>query len=231
MSTGDAVNNAKKAAGYYAADCVENGMTIGLGTGSTVFYSMERLAERISEGLSVTGVPTSYQAARRAREYGITLTTLDDCTELDLAIDGADQIDPSMLLIKGRGAAQTRERCVAEAARRLLIVADESKLTERLSAVVPVEVLPFAASLVETRLRRLGGEPVVREGVKKDGPVITDNGNWIIDTDFGTIDDAAALETAINNLPGVMSCGIFTEFAEKTTVIVGKNDGVKIISD
>lgn len=221
------LSNAKMRAGYYAADLVEDGMVVGLGTGSTVFYAMERLSERIGEGLSVRGVATSYQAAIRAREYNIPLTTLDECVEPDMAIDGADQVDPHLNLIKGRGAAQTRERCVAEASKKLVIVIDPGKLTEEFSAPVPIEVLPFAASLVAVRLKSLGGTPVLREGVKKDGPVITDNGNWIIDCRFEKIISPASLEVQINNLSGVMSCGLFTEFCGKTTVVIGKEDGVE----
>lgn len=224
-------DRAKKCAGYYAADMVEDGSVIGLGTGSTVFYAMERLSERIKGGLRIAGVATSYQAEMRARACGIPLRTLDDCCHLDCAIDGADQIDPARYLIKGRGAAQTRERCVAEASSRLIIVADTGKLTGKLTAPVPVEVIPFAVPLVAERLKALGCTPLIREGIKKDGPVITDNGNWIIDCKFGAIEDPVLLQTTINNLPGVLSCGIFTEFAGKTIVVVGEKEGARVLSD
>ncbi|MDG6255968.1 MAG: ribose-5-phosphate isomerase RpiA [Methanomicrobiaceae archaeon] len=219
----------KRLAGRHAADLVEEGMIIGLGTGSTVLYAMERLAERMNEGLFFCGVPTSYQAELRARAFGIPQTSLADCCELDLAIDGADQVDRSLRLIKGRGAAQTRERCIAEAARRLVIVVDEGKLTDTFSAPVPVEVLPFAVPLVARRLTGMGGSPVIREGVAKDGPVITDNGNWVIDCTFSSMDDPEALETAINTLPGVLSCGLFCEFAGKTTVLIGEKEGIRTL--
>ena len=219
----------KRLAGRYAADLVEEGMVVGLGTGSTVLFAMERLAERMNEGLSLCGVPTSYQAELRARTFGIPLTSLAECCELDLAIDGADQVDPSLRLIKGRGAAQTRERCIAEAARRLVIVVDERKVVGSFSAPVPVEVISFAVPLVASRLAGMGGSPVVREGVSKDGPVITDNGNWVIDCTFPSIDDPDALETAINTLPGVLSCGLFCEFAEKTTVVIGEKEGIRTL--
>ncbi|WOF16501.1 ribose-5-phosphate isomerase RpiA [Methanoplanus sp. FWC-SCC4] len=226
----DDVVISKKNAGYYAADLVKDGMIIGLGTGSTVFYAMERLSVRIKEeGLNIKGVPTSFQTAMRARDYGIPLTTLDDYPKLDLAIDGADQIDPNLCMIKGRGAAQTRERCVAQAAEKFVVVADEGKLCDVLSAVVPVELIPFSFGLVVERLKELSGNPKVREGVKKDGPVITDNGCIEIDCDFGEIKDAKALQMEINNIPGVLSCGLFTEFGEKTVVVVGKTDGVKTL--
>lgn len=221
---------AKQHAGYYAADLVEEGMTVGLGTGSTVFFAMERLSERISGGLSIRGIPTSEQASLRARAYGIPLTTLSDTPEIDIAIDGADQVDPALQLIKGRGAAHVRERVVAEAARKLVIVVDGGKLTDVLSAPVPVEVIPFAASIVSARIGDMGGKCVLREGVKKDGPVVTDNGNWILDCSFGAIQKPAALEACINNLAGVLGCGLFSEFQSKTIVVVGEPGGVRLLS-
>ena len=147
------IDNSKKNAGYFAADLVQDGMFVGLGTGSTVFFAMERLSERISsEGLNITGVPTSYQATMRAREYGIPLSTLDEHPCLDIAIDGADKIDSSLRMIKGRGAAQTMERCVADASELFIVVADESKMCEKLHGPVPVEVIPFAFGLFERRI-------------------------------------------------------------------------------
>ena len=222
--------NHKKNAGYYAADLVKSGMVVGLGTGSTVFHSMERLSERIkNDGLVIKGVPTSLQTAIRARNLGIPITTLDDCPFIDIAIDGADEVDPDFNLIKGRGAAQTRERCVAEAAETFVVVVDAGKLTKKLSVVVPVEVIPFALTLFCEKIKDMGGVPVVREGVKKDGPVITDNGCIEVDCDFGGIDDPECLEMKLNNLPGVVSCGIFSEFKEKIVVIVGNESGIEIL--
>ncbi len=226
----DTVVNAKKNAGYYAAGLVADDMVVGLGTGSTVLYTMEKLAERIQSGeINILGIPTSIQTAIRARKLGIPLTTLDEYPDVDIAIDGADQVDPAFNLIKGRGAAQTRERCLAECAKRFVVVVDGSKITQKLSGTVPVEVIPFAMTLVCERLKALGGNPNPREGAKKDGPVITDNGNIEIDCEFGDIDDPKALQTAINNLPGVVSCGIFTEFKDKTVVVVGTESGIEIL--
>jgi len=222
---------AKRVAGYRAAGEVRDGMVVGLGTGSTVFFAMERLGERITEeGLSIAGVPTSYQAAMRARRYGIPLTDLDEHPELDLAIDGADQVDPLFRLIKGRGAALLREKCVCDAAREVLIVVDPSKMVETLNAGVPVEVLPFAAGTVFRRLEALGADAVLREGVRKDGPVITDNGNFIIDCGFGAITDPGRLEVEIGSIPGVMGCGLFSIYGEKITVIVGEENGCRVLS-
>ncbi len=143
----------KRAAGCAAAELVEDGMAVGLGTGSTVRFAMERLAERVRDGLSVVGVPTSHQTAARARALGIPLASLNDAPRLALAIDGADQVDPALRLIKGRGAAQTREKAVAAAADRLVIVVDEAKLADPLSAPVPIEVLPFACAFAAVPAR------------------------------------------------------------------------------
>lgn len=225
-----ALTAAKSAAGFQAADMVEDGMVIGLGTGSTVYYMIERLSARIREGLHVTGIPTSYQTAMRAREYGIPLTTLDDHPVIDLAIDGADEVDPHLNLIKGRGAAMMREKCVAAAAFQFIVVVDEAKVVSRFAAPVPVEVLPFAVTPAMAQLRGLGCRPVIREGVKKDGPVITDNGNFVVDCIFPSIPDPAGLEKAMAEIPGVVESGLFCGYANKTTVIVGKEKGIKKIT-
>ena len=135
VTTSQAIAEAKRAAGYHAADMVEDEMVVGLGTGSTVFYMMERLSGRIRDGLKVSGVPTSYQTAMVARECGIPLTTLDDNPLLDIAIDGADQVDPSLFLIKGRGAAHTREKCVVSAF-RFVVVVDSAKMVPDRKSVV-----------------------------------------------------------------------------------------------
>jgi ribose 5-phosphate isomerase A len=220
----------KKEAGYAAADRVMTGMVVGLGTGSTVFYAMERLKARIGEGLFIQGIPTSLQAAMRAREYGIPLTTLDEHPVIDIAIDGADQVDPLFRLIKGRGAAHTREKCVADAAQQFIVVVDESKLVRQLNAPIPVEVLPFAVTPILARITRIGGLPVIRQGVKKDGPVITDNGNLIVDCSFGTIGDPEKLEQDLCSIPGIIDNGLFTRFTKKTLVIAGTSKGCRLLT-
>jgi ribose 5-phosphate isomerase A len=200
-------------------------MVIGLGTGSTVLFAMERLAERIGEGLTVEGIPTSYQAEIRARSLGIPLTTLQDHPSPDMAIDGADLVDSRKRLIKGRGGAHTREKCVACAAGRLLVVVDQGKCAHELRGVIPVEVLPFALLPVLRRIEDLGARPVLREGSAKDGPVITDNGNFILECAFPKIPDPDGLEITLDAIPGVISSGLFTRLTGKTEVIVGKADG------
>ena len=216
---------AKRAAGHAAADRVEDGMVVGLGTGSTVLFAMDRLAERMAEGLALSGIPTSYQAEIRARVLGIPLTTLQDSPAPDLAIDGADLVDAGRRLIKGRGGALTREKCVAHAARRFIVVVDGAKVARVLAGVVPVEVLPFAWVPVMRSVGQMGGRPVLREGTAKDGPVVTDNGNFILDCTFPEIPDPDRLELALDALPGVICSGLFTRVAEKTEVIVGNSAG------
>lgn len=221
---------AKRDAGFHAADLVMDGMIIGLGTGSTTYHAMVRLSERRKQDhLSIAGVPTSLQTAIRARELGIPLTTLDDHPSIDMAIDGADQVDPALRMIKGRGAALTREKVVAGAAGRLIIVVDEGKLVTNLAGVVPVEVIPFAISPVMKGIREMGADPLIREGKAKDGPVITDNGNYILDCRFSRIVDPGELEDALTKFPGIVECGLFCHYTEKTTVIIGGEKGCRVV--
>lgn len=223
------VDIGKRSAGFAAADYVKNGMIVGLGTGSTVAYAMERLADLVSDGLQIQGVPTSIQTALRARLLGIPLISLDAYDRIDLTIDGADQIDPLLRLIKGRGAAHVRERIIADGSSLLVIVADPSKLCDRLSGPVPLEVIPFALNHVMNRLSLMGGRPMIREGVKKDGPVFSDNGNIVIDYYPPDIEDPLEMQMTLNNLPGVVGCGIFAEYSDKTHVIVGEAAGSRIL--
>jgi ribose 5-phosphate isomerase A len=227
----EALVEAKRAAGYHAAEMIDDGMVVGLGTGSTVYFTIERLAERVKDGLMITGIPTSFQTALRARESGIPLTTLDDNPVIDIAVDGADEVDPGLRLIKGRGAAHLREKCVAAAARHFVVVVDEQKVVKKLgTAAVPVEVLPFAVMPVLQELRGLECVPVIREAVRKDGPVITDNGNFIIDCRFANIKNPEQLETALALIPGIIESGLFCGFVKKTTLIIGGRKKVKVIS-
>jgi ribose 5-phosphate isomerase A len=227
MKDASANANAKRLAGEAAADLVKSGMVVGLGTGSTVAWTIKRLGVRVKEeGLQLLGVPTSFQAENLAIASGIMLTTLNVHPILDLAIDGADQVDHSLFVIKGGGAAHTREKVVACSAQQFVIVADESKYVEKLTWPVPVEVLPFAAKLVERRLRELGGVPVLRQGLRKDGPVITDNGNFVMDVDFGAIEDPEALAARLCGIPGVVEHGIFDNLDE---LYLARAGGVEII--
>jgi ribose 5-phosphate isomerase A len=215
MKDTSANKDAKRAAGAAAAELVRSGMVVGLGTGSTVAWTIRRLGERVREdGLDFLGIATSFQAESLAIDSGIRLTALNQHPLLDLAIDGADQVDGDLFVIKGGGAAHTREKVVSCSAKRFVIVADESKYVQKLTWPVPVEVLPFALRLVERRLVELGGRPVLRQGLRKDGPVITDNGNFVVDADFGIIEDPAALAANIDPIPGVVEHGIFDNLDE-----------------
>jgi ribose 5-phosphate isomerase A len=223
-------DKAKQRAGFKAAEYISNGMIVGLGTGSTVAFTMARLKERISaERLSIYGVSTSLQTMMRAGALGIPLVGLEQVQTIDITIDGADQIDSELRLIKGRGAAHVRERIIADASKRIIIVADPSKLCADLTGPIPIEIVPFSLPHVLNRLNQMGGTIQVREGVKKDGPVISDNGNIILDYQPITILDPMQLETVINMIPGVVCCGIFAEFTHKTTVIIGEENGPRII--
>ncbi|VVB93770.1 Ribose-5-phosphate isomerase A [uncultured archaeon] len=213
--------NPKQAAGEKAAQLVKNGMVAGLGTGSTTAYAIKELGNRVASGLKILGVPTSYQSAFLAAENGIQLTTLDEHSVLDIAIDGADQI-ANFAAIKGGGAAHTREKIVAQSAKKFVVVADESKVAEVLNYPVPLEVLPFARKLVVKQVAELGGKAVVRMGVNKDGPVISDNGNFILDADFGEINDPESLDKALSQCTGIVEHGIFTKV---DVVYVGRKDG------
>ncbi|HON35174.1 MAG: ribose-5-phosphate isomerase RpiA [Methanothrix sp.] len=225
----DASSNAsaKRAAGEAAAELVSNRMVVGLGTGSTVAWTIKRLGERVrEEGLDFYGVPTSFQAEELAIESNISLTSLNQHPVLDLAIDGADQVSWDLMAIKGGGAAHTREKVVSCSARAFVIVADQSKFVERLSWPVPVEVLPFAAKLAGRLLEEMGGRPVLRLGRMKDGPVITDNGNFVMDVDFGIIEDPRSIAARISPIPGVVEHGIFDNLDE---LYLAREDGVERI--
>lgn len=225
----DASSNAsaKRAAGEAAAELVSNRMVVGLGTGSTVAWTIKRLGERVrEEGLDFYGVPTSFQAEELAIESNISLTSLNQHPVLDLAIDGADQVSWDLMAIKGGGAAHTQEKVVSCSARAFVIVADQSKFVERLSWPVPVEVLPFAAKLAGRLLEEMGGRPVLRLGRMKDGPVITDNGNFVMDVDFGIIEDPRSIAARISPIPGVVEHGIFDNLDE---LYLAREDGVERI--
>ena len=211
------VEKAKKNAALETVKRVKDGFVVGLGSGSTAAYAIEGIGRRIkNEGLCVSGVPTSYQAFMLAVKHGIPITTLEECSKLDLTIDGADQIDEKLNLIKGMGGALAREKIVASASKKLIIVADESKKVKVLGEgnhPVPMEVLPFAAPIVMRRVKEIGGESILREGAKKVGPVITDNGNVILDAYFGLIHKPEELEGRLKLLSGVVETGIFVKMA------------------
>ncbi len=223
------IEEAKRKAALAAVKHVKDGFVVGLGSGSTAAYAIEALGERVSrERLNVLGIPTSYQAFLLAVQHGIAVTTLEEHPTISLTIDGADQIDPQLNLIKGMGAALAREKIVASASKQNIIIADENKKAQVLGEKnhpVPVEVLPFAISLVKRRIEGAGGKAVVREGKGKLGPVITDNGNAILDAVFGAIVDVAALEQKLKMIPGVVETGLFVGSTD--IVYVGTRSAVE----
>lgn len=218
---------AKKAAGTAAADLVQDGMCIGLGTGSTTAYALEALGHRIkSEDLDVRGVPTSLGSEKLARQHGIPLTSLDEDPVLDLNIDGADEVDDALRLIKGGGGAHSREKVVAEQAQRFVVVVDPTKHVDRLgtSSPLPVEVIPMATQPVMDTLEGVGATPELRQGTEKDGPVVTDQGLWVIDAHFPDgIDNPEDLDCSLQKCPGLLDHGLFLDQA--TDVLTGHPDG------
>lgn len=212
------IEQAKKNAALEAVKHVQDEFVVGLGSGSTAAYAIREIGNRIKrENLHVLGVPTSYQAFMLAIQCGIPITTLEEHPTLDLTIDGADQIDQELNLIKGMGGALSREKIVAFASKKLIIVADESKKVKILGEnnhPVPIEALPFAAPVLMHKIKEHGGKPTLREGMGKVGPVITDNGNVIIDVDFGLIRSPAKLERELKMLPGVVETGLFVKMAD-----------------
>ncbi|RLF06295.1 MAG: ribose 5-phosphate isomerase A [Thermoprotei archaeon] len=217
----------KEIVGVQAADMVEDGSAVGLGTGSTAYYAIKRLGERVREGLNIVGVPTSEASARLAEEVGIRLGTLEEYPRIDITIDGADEVDPAFRLIKGMGGALLREKIVASVSQREVIIVDASKLVERLGtkSPLPVEVVPFGWKVCAERLRELGCEPVLRQG---DGGVYTtDSGNYILDCRFDGVEDPEALERRINMIPGVVENGLFLGLA--TDVLVGREGRVEVL--
>ncbi len=217
--------NPKEIAGRRAASFVESGMAVGLGTGSTVHFTLLALAERVRrEGLRFRGVPTSLDTERKAREWGLELATLDDVAALDLAIDGADEVDPQFQMTKGGGGALLREKVVASISRRVVIVLGREKLVQRLGASfpLPVEIVPFARASVERALVALGAQVVLRTELGR--AFATDNGNWILDCRFAQgIADPRELENALAHVPGLVESGLFIDLAH--TLVIGAADG------
>ncbi len=215
----------KRAVGRRAAELVTDGMVVGLGTGSTAKHFVDRLGERVAEGLRIVGIPTSERTAAQARALGIPLVTLAERPVVDLAVDGCDQVDPRGDLIKGLGGALTREKRVARAARAFVIVADPAKEVPCLGVgcPVPVEVTPEARDAVAEAIRSLGGEPRLRH--ERGAPYVTDNGNGILDAEFGAIRDPRGLEARLDALEGVVENGLFPGMA--TRILIGDPAGIR----
>ncbi|MEB3335999.1 MAG: ribose-5-phosphate isomerase RpiA [Leptolyngbyaceae bacterium] len=230
----DPVQVMKQEVAKAAASRVHSGSIVGLGSGSTAALMIQYLGDRLKSGelQDIKGVPTSFQSSVLAKQYGIPLVTLDDIDHIDVAIDGADEVDPQHNLIKGGGAAHTREKIVDSLAELFIVVVDSSKLVDRLGSTfkVPVEVLPMAITPVMRAIAKLGGQPELRMAVKKAGPVITDQGNMVLDVKFDRIDDPADMEKTLNNIPGVLENGIFVGVTD--LVLVGEvKDGQALVRE
>ena len=222
-----AIDDAKRKAILKALGPIKNGWVIGLGSGTTMALMVTELA-RFARGrrLDLSVVPTSHQMENLAILYSLRILSLNEVTTIDYAIDGADQVEvPTLNLIKGGGAAMFREKVVDSAAHRVAIVVDERKLTKHLGEkqAIPLEVSPFAQRFVQTRVTKMGGRARLREGNGKVGPIVTDNGNLILDADFGKLENPGALERKLKMVPGLIETGLFLNLAD--IVYIGRNDG------
>lgn len=221
------VTEQKSRAAEAALKHVANGMTVGIGTGSTVDVFIELLAKRVArEKLSIRTLSSSYGTSHRLRAAGIAVDCLGSVATIPLTVDGADEVDPQLALIKGGGGAFLREKILAEAAEQLVIIVDQSKLVKQLGTKnpVPVEVLPVALSSASARIAQLGGSPVIRQADGKAGPVITDNGNFILDVTFPKIENPSGLDSRLKAIPGILGTGLFPDQAD--VVYVGSERGV-----
>lgn len=225
----DPLDQLKQEAAEVAVGLVESGMIVGLGTGSTAKFAVEALGKRVQEGLHIVGIPTSEATARQARSVGIRISSLAEHTEVDLTIDGADEIQRGTLsLIKGHGGALLREKVVASASKRLIIIADDSKLVDQLGThfALPVEVVPFGWQAAERRLQDLGSHTKLRPG-PDEKPFVTDGGNFIIDCTFSPIQDPIRLDQELNSVVGVVEHGLFLHMTSRA--IIAGQDSVQVL--
>ena len=213
----------KQRAAAAAAELITDGMVLGLGTGTTASYLVQILGERVRQGLRIQGVPTSEATRQLAVAEGVPLTTLEEQTVLDLCLDGADEVDPELNLIKGGGGALLREKIVASAARQRIIMVDVSKCVDSLGAFpLAVEVIPFGWEVTRRQLEQFGGVPTLRQ--REGKPFVTDQGHYIIDCALSQIEDAPRLNHQLNQLPGVVENGLFVDMTDR--LIIGSPDGI-----
>lgn len=212
--------NTKALAAKSALDFVKEGMQIGLGTGSTVDFFLQFLAEKFHKGLNITAVATSKQTEKRAQELGIPISDINSIYALDLVIDGADEVDNEKRLIKGAGGALLREKIVAHLTKNLIIIVDDSKVSTSLGkSLLPIEVIPFAYQVTQREIEKLGLVPKLRQ--KNDSVYLTDNGNYIFDCKCSS--SPAPLDVSLHAIPGIVETGLFIGYAK--TIIIGHNDG------
>jgi len=229
----DLIEIGKKNAAFKAVEeNVKKGMILGIGSGSTVVYAVKKIAEiNKTEDLNLKCIPTSFQSRQLIVENGLTLVTLDQYPEIDLDIDGADEIDNTLNLIKGGGGCLVQEKIVASSSKNLIIIADYRKKSEILgenwNKGVPIEVIPFGYVPILKKLEKLGGKPVLRMAKAKAGPIVSDNGNFIIDVDFGLIESPSDINDKLLQIPGVVDTGLFVGMASKA--YIGQKDGKVVI--
>lgn len=210
--------NEKQLVGEKAVEYIRDGMVVGLGTGSTAYYTIKKLGELVRKGLNIKGIPTSEQTAALAVKQGITLLDFKEVKQIDVAIDGADEFDADLNLIKGGGGALLREKIIANAASTFIVIADSSKGEEKLGAFpLPIEIVTFGAEMTSKKIAELGCEPKLR--LNGNQPFITDNGNYILDCDFKLIESPEELEWQLNMIPGVVENGLFVNMADKLITI------------
>jgi ribose 5-phosphate isomerase A len=221
--------NLKQVAGEKAAEYVKNGMVVGLGTGSTTYYAIKKIGAMVEDGLDIIGIPTSIQTEKIAKECSIPLSSLQEHPEVDLTVDGADEVDPNLNLIKGMGGALLKEKIVACASKKEIIVVDDSKIVDVLGSKspLPVEVTPFGWKNSQVLLESFGCKTELR--VREGERVVSDNKNYIIDCKFESIEAPKELEQKINNLPGVLENGLFLGLTN--LVIIGSESGIKLLEE
>ncbi|MFC4778744.1 ribose-5-phosphate isomerase RpiA [Paenibacillus sp. GCM10023252] len=215
----------KKLAAERAVSYIEDGMTVGLGTGSTAKWAIEAIAVKVSEGMNLRAAASSKQSEELAKQLGISIVPFSDITSIDVTIDGADEVDKSNNLIKGGGGALLREKILAYHSKQFIVIVDDSKLVDTLGAFpLPVEILPFASELTLRKLSELGGQPVIRQ-INSDTVYTTDNGNLIADCSFGTIAGPSWLDEQLSAIPGVVENGLFLSGMVSRVVIGSSHDG------
>ncbi|MBC7788261.1 MAG: ribose-5-phosphate isomerase RpiA [Methylophilaceae bacterium] len=221
--------NDKQLVAIYAAQFVQNGMLVGLGTGSTANYFIDELARRqIEEGLQVIAVASSVISGIKAQSLGLNLVAFESISAIDLYVDGADEITPDLALLKGRGYDLVKEKLLAKAAKKFIVVADKTKLVNRIGQnfSIPVEVLPHAWKMVKNSLEQAGGNGSLRPNVAKDGLSVSSHGSLILDISFSDALDHKQLNQLINNIPGIVEHGIFSELAH--TVLIADNGKIEV---
>ncbi len=227
------LNELKRLAALEAVKFVKSGQVVGLGSGSTAAFAIEEIGRRVrEEGLKILGVPTSQDTYYVAIGNRVPLTTLDEHPVLDIAIDGADQVDRELDLIKGGGAALTREKVVASRSKKFIVIIDQGKLVRRIGEgqPLPVEVIPFAVKPVSDQIEKIGGKPCLRYGTAKLGPIVTDNGNYILDADFGVIRRPRELNISLKLIPGVVETGLFIDMAD-VVCVAGPNGASRLVRE